>query len=212
MTKFYILRHGETEWNYNHNRYCGRTDIPLSCTGIKQANAVSQILKGIKFAKIYSSPLIRAKETARLIKENLSLTTSIETDERLIEIDFGRWEGKTKSQIQNEFPELWLKWANDPSNTKAGEIGETANEVYNRVYNFYHEKAQRYPDENILVVAHNTLNRIFIAGTLGLPFSKYRKLVQSNTGISILEIKEDNEFIWHQMNSFLHISSGSNHL
>jgi uncharacterized phosphatase len=210
MTKFYILRHGETEWNHN-NRYCGRTDIPLSCTGIKQVNAVSQILKGINFAKIYSSPLIRAKETARLIKGNLSLTTSIEIDERLIEIDFGRWEGKTKSQIQNEFPELWLKWTNTPSNTKAGETGETANEAYNRVYNFYHEKAQQYPNENILVVAHNTLNRIFIAGTLGLPFSKYRKLVQSNTGISILEINKDNEFIWYQVNSFLHISNGSNH-
>lgn len=205
MTKFFILRHGETEWNHDHNRYCGRTDISLTDTGIKQALAAADALSGISFDQIYASPLKRARETATVIKNARSLSPEIKTDERLIEIDFGKWEGLIRSEIKSQFADGWAKWFNDPTDISAGETGESARAVSKRAEAFYLEASELHPEATILVVAHNTVNRLFITGSLGLPFSQYRKLVQSNTGISILEVNEAKEILWHQLNSHMHL-------
>ena len=65
MGPFYLVRHGETEWN-SENRMCGRTDVPLSEAGRRQAESLAERLKPIPFEALYSSPLQRARETARL--------------------------------------------------------------------------------------------------------------------------------------------------
>lgn len=205
MTKFFILRHGETEWNHEHNRYCGRSDIPLSPTGIEQALLVSEALRDVAFDLIITSPLQRAKNTATLIKDHLNLQKETITDGRLLEIDFGKWEGLTRKEIEKNYSDGWTKWLRDPTNINAGEIGETANEVYNRTLSFYKETINKYPNATILIVAHNTVNRLFITGTLGLPFNNYRQFIQSNTGISILDWNSKNEIRWQQLNSMMHL-------
>ncbi|MCC3355932.1 histidine phosphatase family protein [Bacillus sp. REN16] len=205
MTKFFILRHGETEWNHNNNRYCGRTDISLSDIGVKQAQAAAKSLNGVLFDCIITSPLKRAKDTASIIKNELSFKNEITTDKRLVEIDFGKWEGLTKQKIENQYAESWTQWLKDPTLVNAGEIGETASSVYDRAISFYQDLSLKQPNSTILVVAHNTFNRFFITGTLGIPFNQYRKFIQSNTGISILEWNKKDEIQWHQLNAMMHL-------
>jgi uncharacterized phosphatase len=99
------LRHGETEWNALDNRYCGRTDIKLSDNGRKQAELAAVYLEKVPFAAAYASPLSRAYEIARIIATKHQL--SVAMDERIIEEDFGLWEGKTKKQFIEEDPDAW---------------------------------------------------------------------------------------------------------
>ncbi|RYZ25912.1 MAG: histidine phosphatase family protein, partial [Sphingobacteriales bacterium] len=87
MLTVYLLRHGQTAWNADNNRYCGRTDIPLTDKGIAQAKLVSEQLEGLKLDGVYSSPLQRAALTA-----SLATNRTVITDDRLIEADFGQWE------------------------------------------------------------------------------------------------------------------------
>ncbi|MBA4493521.1 histidine phosphatase family protein [Paenactinomyces guangxiensis] len=191
MTKIYLLRHGETEWNASGNRYCGLTDIELSDNGKKQAKLAAGYLKEVPFHAAYSSPLCRAYETARIIANEHRL--SVEKDERIIEADFGLWEGKPKEQFIEEDPQAWRDWLVDPGTARAGKTGETAEEIYRRAKAFFTEIADKHKRQTILVVAHNTVNRFFIAGSLGIPFRNYRRILQDNTGITVFE--KDGEVI-----------------
>jgi uncharacterized phosphatase len=203
-TRFFLLRHGETDWNADHNRYCGISDISLSPRGLQQASSAAEVLKGIKFDAFYSSPLQRALETARIIAKYHSLDV-IENDQ-LLEINFGKWEGMCREEIEVQFSQSWADWLNDPTYIKAGETGETALEVYNRVRRFFQTKGAEHIGKNVLVVGHNTLNRIFLSGSTSLTFNHYRRFAQNNTGISIFDIEAD-EISWIQMNSMIHTIS-----
>mgnify|MGYP002622803453 CR=1 FL=1 len=185
LAKFFLMRHGETAWNQDGNRYCGRTDIPLSDAGKQQAENVARYFRHISFDAIYASPLKRAIETAGPVAGSQSC--SIRQDERIIEIDFGLWEGLRKAEIERQFPVEWAKWCDDPAETAAGVNGETATQVFERMNSFFTEKSREHSDGNILVVGHNTAIRLYIAGMLSMPFRSYRLLVQDNTGFSVLE-------------------------
>ena len=88
--KIYIARHGQTDWNSQHKAQ-GRTDIPLNETGIKQAEALRDNIKNIKFTAVYASPLKRAAKTAEVATDN---KYNIIFDDRLVERSFGDYEGK----------------------------------------------------------------------------------------------------------------------
>src|SRR3954467_9265903 len=95
-TLLYLLRHGETDWNRDGNRYAGRTDVPLSDRGREQARAVATTLASVPFSAIYCSTLQRSRETAEIIAASHNLP--VVADPRLIEIDFGTWEGLTRAE------------------------------------------------------------------------------------------------------------------
>src|SRR5699024_2599454 len=128
MLKIYLLRHGETAWNADGNRYCGRTDLTLTEKGIRQAELVHKKLKEKSFDLVFSSPLKRAVKTTQIV----SGRKDIETDQRLIEVDFGEWEGKSKTVFIPENKSLWEEWITDPTDVKAGGTGESAGEVVAR--------------------------------------------------------------------------------
>ena len=188
MLNVYLLRHGETEWNADGNRYCGRTNIALTPKGIGQAELVREQLKHIDFDAVYSSPLERALRTAQIA----SGKDDVITDERLIEFNFGKWEGKTKEEFIPEDPTLWDRWCDDPGITNAGVTGETANEVVDRVNNFFEFALQKFSPGNILVVGHNGINRFYLASKLGMPLKNYRRLVQLNSSITMFSLDPQN--------------------
>jgi alpha-ribazole phosphatase/probable phosphoglycerate mutase len=199
MLTFYLLRHGETAWNADNNRYCGRTDIELTEKGIKQAETVREQLKGIEFTGVYSSPLQRAYNTAKIASGR-----EVTIDQRLIEADFGEWENKTKEEFIAESPDLWEKWMRDPATAKAGGTGETGREVVLRVDDFFNELLVKHSSGNFLVVAHNGVNRLYMAYKLGMPLSNYRQLVQQNSSITQFVLDADGVFTLHYLNSKLH--------
>jgi len=197
MLNVYLLRHGETQWNADGNKYCGRTDLPLISNGIEQARELRQQLAGITFDAIYASPLQRAYSTAGIVCEDEKITL----DERLIEVDFGEWEGKPKKQFIPENQALWDAWMADPATTQAGGTGETAQEVIDRVDAFYDDILQKYNEGTILVVAHNGVNRFYLAHKLGMPLSNYRKLIQENSLVTLFKLDEAGELSLHRLNS-----------
>lgn len=196
MLNVYLLRHGETAYNADGNRYCGRTDISLTEKGLAQAKEIAAQLEGKKIDAVYSSPLQRAKITAEI-----ACNGHVEIDARLIEIDFGSWEGKTKEEFILENSNSWNQWMLDPEHAQAGLSGESGKQVIERVNSFYKEMLTKHPNGTILVVGHNGINRLYMAYKLGMPLKNYRKIVQENSSITQFELDGDGAFSLKKLNS-----------
>jgi broad specificity phosphatase PhoE len=199
MLTIYLLRHGETAWNADNNRYCGRTDIGLTEKGMQQAGQVREQLKGIVFTGVYSSPLQRACTTARIASGSTPTT-----DQRLIEADFGAWENKTKEEFIAESPRFWNDWMNNPALARAGGTGETGTEVVQRVDSFFTDLLKAHTFGNFLVVAHNGVNRLYMAYKLGMPLRNYRQLVQQNSSVTQFTLDAEGVLTLQYLNSKLH--------
>lgn len=196
MLNVYLLRHGQTQWNADGNRYCGRTDIPLTETGMQQAETVRGQLKVLSFDAIYSSPLERAYVTAQVAGGGQKVIR----DQRLIEVDFGLWEGKTKEEFIAEDGGLWQKWMSDPFSSPAGGTGETGREVIQRVDDFFID-VRKHNYTNILVVGHNGINRLYLAWKLGMAVKYYRRIHQENSSITLFTLDEHGELTLRLLNS-----------
>lgn len=196
MLTVYLLRHGQTDMNADSNRYCGLTDAELTDLGRKQAKHAGELVASIKFDAVYASPLQRSKITASL----LELPNPVEVDPRLIELDFGSWEGKTREEFIAENPNSWERWNENPLIYPAGGDGETAQSVIDRLDSFYADKINQHVGKNILIVGHNGLNRIFLAHKLGMPVQNYRSILQENSCITRFILSEDNEFQLQRLN------------
>jgi alpha-ribazole phosphatase len=188
MGLFYLLRHGETEWNAA-NRICGRSDVPLSEAGRRQAKRLAERLKPISFEALYSSPLKRAIETARFISERIGLEPVV--DDRLVELDYGQWEGKTLEEIMKNDPKTLRAWEADPGRvTPPG--GESGLEAQQRVVHFLDSLAAKHRKSQVAVVLHKTVCRLAICYVLGMPPSDYRRrLILENAALSIIQPRED---------------------
>ncbi|ERJ57171.1 histidine phosphatase family protein [Sphingobacterium paucimobilis] len=187
MVTICLLRHGETAYNADGNRYCGRTDIELTPKGISQAKRMTELLEDYVFDAVFSSPLKRAKDTAMIAS---GFREDIIIDDRLIEVDFGEWEGRRSEEFQVDDAESWNNWLGDPENNKAGSTGETAYEVVQRLDSFYKELMDKYAGKTVLIVGHNGLNRFFMASQLGMPLKNYRKIVQENSALTLLTLSK----------------------
>jgi alpha-ribazole phosphatase/probable phosphoglycerate mutase len=197
MLNVYLLRHGQTQWNAEGNRYCGRTDIPLTETGIQQAQKVRHQLADVVVDAIYSSPLMRAHHTAKIAGGDRTVIC----DGRLIEADFGKWEGKTKEQFIEEDPAAWKSWQENPMTSKAGVTGERAADIIRRVDEFFRDMLVKHPQGNILVVGHNGINRIYLAYKLGMEVKYYRRIVQENSAITMFTLDANGEINLKLLNS-----------
>ncbi len=196
MLNIYLIRHGETAWNADNNRYCGRTDIPLTEKGLKQAEILRRQLGSVKWDGAFSSPLQRAFTTAQIASG-----ATVIKDDRLIEADFGLWEGKTKEEFMAENAQLWTSWMNDPANSRAGGTGETGAEIVQRVNDFFQQLQQQYSAGNFLVAAHNGVNRLFLSHKLGMPLGNYRRFFMENATASMFTLEPDGTFVLRHLNS-----------
>lgn len=160
----YITRHGETDWNKEH-RIQGHMDIPLNEQGRLDAKKAKEELKGIKFDVVFSSPLSRALDTAKIITKH-----KIIIDNRLIERGNGSLEGVNDEELFKT-----IKW--DDENNPYGI--EKLSDLRNRVYSFLDEIVNNYKDKNVLIVTHAGIGiqiRSYFEGELkeGQDVSVYR--------------------------------------
>jgi alpha-ribazole phosphatase len=160
--KLTLIRHGPTEWNALR-RFQGRTDIPLSVLGRAAARAIAQTLRSERFDRIYSSDLVRAAETARILGE--SRGADIMLDERLREFDFGRWEGLTWDEIVTADPQL-AGHSSTAVKLYAPEGGESFPQVSARVAQFLDDLTRENPGAAAVVTHAGVLHAIF--SVLGL--------------------------------------------
>ncbi|MDR0975357.1 MAG: histidine phosphatase family protein [Christensenellaceae bacterium] len=154
----YLVRHGRTDWNVAR-KVQGRTDIPLNDEGISQALSTREKLSGVKFDAVFASPLIRARETARLI-------SGIEptTDERIIERDFGDAEGSVVADATKH----WGFWEYATRKEKVLN-GESLQETFDRANDFLTEIMRKYRGKNVLIVSHGGTLRALLAYFGGVP-------------------------------------------
>jgi len=160
----YYVRHGSTDWNDNVNekgekapRCQGLVDNELNKKGIVQAEEIASTLKGVKFSKVICSPLKRARQTCEIICDG---NYDIEIDPRIVERDFGEFEGKTRSEF--DFKGFWMEDLD-----KEYECAESIASVKNRVYSLLDEL--KSIDGDILIVAHGGVGLIFLSYFKGLP-------------------------------------------
>lgn len=146
MTRFFLVRHGETEWN-RIRRIQGVSDIPLNDTGRAQAAALGQILVGHRFDLIVSSPLSRALDTASIIAESLGMPQPLIIQD-LIERNYGEAEGANGGELDKKYP----------AGTEIPGREERA-DVQKRVVRVLHDLAIRHPSADILAVAHGGVIR-----------------------------------------------------
>lgn len=146
----YFVRHGATDWNDNVNasgkkdpKCQGRVDLPLNENGIKQAELTAQSLKGKHFDRVICSPLKRTRQTCDIIYDG---TTPVEIDERIIERDFGEFEGLTRTEF--DFLGFWN--INSNQNFKKA---ESIKQVEERVFSLLHE-LEKKPNQDVLIVSH----------------------------------------------------------
>ena len=165
MALFYFVRHGEATWNAEE-RVCGSTDVPLSDVGRNQARELARRLRPVLVDALYSSPLGRALETARLIGEAVGLTPVV--DHRLAELNYGEWEGRTFDEIKSAAPAIYDAWDADPANLSPPG-GESGVHLVERVTPFLADVAQRHPRGNVVVVCHKTVCRLVACHLMGLP-------------------------------------------
>ena len=147
-----LVRHGETEWSAAL-RHTGRTDLPLTEKGEREARAVGEALRGRRFALVLSSPLRRALETAKLAE----FDPQVRQD--LAEWDYGDYEGKTTAEIREAVPD-WTIWR------YGGVGGESPAEVAQRVDRALAEILAA--DGDVLVFAHGHVLRVLCARWLEL--------------------------------------------
>lgn len=165
MTRLVVLRHGETLWNRDR-RMQGQADVELSGRGLAQAAAAAAELAGEEFDALYSSPLSRASETARIVAEAKGL--DIVHDARLGEIDVGVWSGRTAAEVQAEFPgQQTLYFAGE--DYRRGRDGETADEVADRAEAAVADIVAAHPGGNVLVVTHGYFTQLMVSRLLGIP-------------------------------------------
>ncbi len=198
MGAWYLVRHGETDWNRTA-RIQGHSDVPLNERGRRQANMLAKRLAGCKFSLVYSSDLSRATETARAIVEGSGML--IETDQDLREFSYGEWEGLTLEEVESRYPTALAERIGMGNSAFATPGGEDTAGVLDRVRRF-HTKAEKLhnTDENILIVAHGGSLRALLICLLGLPddyFWSFRvdcgslSIIGNQPGGCILEIWND---------------------
>jgi len=189
MTKFILVRHGQSKAN-ECGYLVGNTEAPLSHLGEKQARAVSEyILKAYKVDVIYSSPLLRACNTVRGVADALNLP--INTDNKLIEFNFGKWEGLTHEEIRNSFDDGYSKWAKDPG-VFIPDGGESMAHLQARVVEKLKEIGKREEGKTVLIGSHSSVIRALQCYVQGLPLTKMKNTPWVVNG-SIAEINFDGE-------------------
>jgi broad specificity phosphatase PhoE len=186
-TRIFLVRHGATELT-DEDRFAGATDVLLSDTGREQARLLGFRLAGAQLAAVYASPMRRTIVTAELAAEPHALPVS--PIDGLREINHGRWEGKTRREVEQEFPDEYSRYEHDPySFAPAG--GETGLAVTARALPALLEVVQRHCDKAVLVVSHKATIRLLLSSLLGFDPRKYRdRLDQSPAALNILDFKD----------------------
>jgi broad specificity phosphatase PhoE len=175
--KLYLIRHGETEWS-KLKKHTGRTDIPLTKLGEKEAIQLKPLLENLHFKKIYTSPLQRVLRTCELA----GFLEDAEPSDDLLEFDYGDYEGLTTSDIRSKIPN-WNFFDNGVTN------GETFEEAQKRALHIIGLVAQI--DGDVACFASGHISRLIGAAWIGLDHKCAQHLALSTASVSILSYEHE---------------------
>lgn len=187
MTKVVLIRLAETE---TPEIIKGKLQkASLSMCGRQQARVLQNRLQNYKIDSSFSSTSDGCAETASIITEPHNL--SVEQCPEFLEINLGKWEGKTKQEMKSINPELYeLFFQKVPSNSGDMEItpgGETRNQVRDRAIRKLNQIVNQWKDSNVLIISHGHTIKVMICSLLGLDYSNIWKINQSNCALNLFE-------------------------
>jgi broad specificity phosphatase PhoE len=170
--RVFLLRHGQTAWSVSL-QHTGRTDIPLTDNGRRQADALAALLGRESLGSVLTSPMRRARETC----ERAGFAELAELEPNLCEWDYGDYEGLTPDQIRAGAPD-WLVFRDGcPGGESPEEVGARVDRVIERV---------RSNDRDVALFAHGHLFRVFAARWLGLPVAAGSHFLLDTATLSVL--------------------------
>ena len=188
MGRWFVVRHGETEWNVV-GRIQGHSDVPLSQNGRDQAHAVDRRLTEAPLDVVYCSDLSRAGETASIIigERDIPLHATPELRER----DYGVFEGLTVEERKDRYPGLFAaSLVKDLDFAPTG--GESPRATSVRMTAFVAGLKARHPDETVLIVGHGGSLRAAIIALMEFPLDANWRFVMSNCSLSVFDTYPDN--------------------
>ena len=182
----YVTRHGETDFNVE-KRYTGSTDIPLNAKGLQQAEELASKLSGITFDVIVSSPLLRARQTAEIIRKSVDAPMVI--IEEFAEVCTGVYEGLTREEAQAQHPQVWARLAEIYATTGSrplddGPTGaETLMQFDARIAGGLAKLKAAYAESKVLLVCHGFSARVINRQLSGLSFKDMDEFILGNCEI-----------------------------
>ena len=186
-TRILLVRHGSTELSAE-DRFAGATDVELSAEGERQASCLAARLGGVKLAAVYASPLQRTRRTAAILAEPHKL--AVVPSDGMREINHGRWEQRTRAEVEASFAEEYHAWEDDPF-TFAPEGGETGLSVLARALPALRAMVQEHRGQTVLVVSHKATNRLLMGSILGFDLRGYRdRLDQKPCCLNVLDFRD----------------------
>jgi len=184
-TRLYLLRHGATALSAE-DRFSGAEGVELSEEGREQARCVNPRLAREGITHVYTSPLSRAVDTARLACPTLELRAR----DGLREIAHGHWEGLTRQEVERRFPAEYAAWEEDPF-TFAPVGGESGVAVLARSLPVIREIVSAHPGERVLVVSHKATIRLILSSLLGIDARGYRdRLDLAPASLTVVDFRD----------------------
>jgi probable phosphoglycerate mutase len=186
-TRLYLVRHGATQLTAE-DRFSGSVGVDLSDEGRRQALCLAKRIADDGIGAVYCSPLSRTMETAMILAEPHRLTPL--PKDGLREISHGRWEGLTRREVEERYPDEYAAWEEDPF-TFAPQEGESGLGVLARALPVVREIVLAHPGQKVLVVSHKATLRLILSSFLGFDARGYRdRLDQSPACLNVLDFKD----------------------
>ncbi len=187
VTRVFLVRHGATSLTAE-DRFSGSVGVDLSDEGRWQVTRLAERLAQERIKAVYASPLSRTLETAQILAEPHGL--SIQQRDGLREISHGHWEGLSRREVEERYPDEYLAWDTDPF-TFAPEGGESGVSVLARALPVIREIALGHASETVLVVSHKATLRLILSSLLGFDARGYRdRLDQSPACLNVVDFKD----------------------
>jgi len=197
-----LIRHGETVGN-REGLFRGQRDFSLNENGMLQAKALAEELGPWKIEAIYSSPLSRATQTARLLAKSRGLPVIEEAG--FTDIRLGDWEGRSKREVEEAEPELWKIWISQPERLER-EGAETLAQVQERAYRALERIVRQQGGKMIAVISHRAVLKALIARCLGIAEPYFWKIHLDTASYSLLEHTVERGYMLTLLNQTCHLS------
>lgn len=191
----YVLRHAHVD---SKGILLGRTDVPLSGKGQRQAEYWQKALQEVNFQAVWTSPLQRAVQTAEILLEHRNPKLPRISVPAFTEIALGLWDGQSKTWIQETYSQHWLKRGANMDSVAPPE-GESFIDLQRRVLPVFFtlcQEARQYPES--LMITHQAVNRVILAHVLGIALSDVQSIAQDYACLNILDITDEIKFLSHE--------------
>ena len=182
-----FLRHGQAK-NNTERVLSGRTPgVPLTDKGITQAQQTAELLEHMNISAIYSSPIQRAKHTAEIVGEHNSIDVQI--DDRLIELDMGKFTGVPYDEIFSSHGNVFLKFYNGELEIAHNGV-ETFADVKKRVTSIVDEIIEKHPDQNVVLVTHMDPIKAMLSNVVDVSPTNLFELIIANASLNLFREKD----------------------